>query len=99
LVEPGPGATLDDLTCSECHNDSTLITGKRTAWAESHHGSGGAYIRGTSSSCAGCHSGGAFSARVAAGLTPGEVETGDPNPTRQDCRACHQIHTTYTGAD
>jgi hypothetical protein len=32
-------------------------------------------------------------------LNPGEVEAGDPNPTRQDCRACHQIHTTYTGAD
>jgi hypothetical protein len=24
---------------------------------------------------------------------------GDPNPTRQDCRACHQIHNSYTGVD
>ena len=23
----------------------------------------------------------------------------DPDPTRQDCRACHEIHTTYTGDD
>ena len=36
---------------------------------------------------------------VAAGLDPGSVEEGDPNPTRQDCRTCHEIHTTYTAAD
>jgi hypothetical protein len=36
---------------------------------------------------------------VAAGLNPGEVESGDPDPTRQDCRACHAIHVTYTGED
>jgi hypothetical protein len=36
---------------------------------------------------------------VAAGLTPDAVEEGDPNPTRQDCRACHEIHTSYTGED
>jgi hypothetical protein len=56
-------------------------------------------VRGTSASCAGCHSGGAFSERIAAGLHPDEVEAGDPNPTRQDCRTCHQIHTTYTMDD
>jgi hypothetical protein len=36
---------------------------------------------------------------IAAGTNPGAVEAGDPEPTRQDCRACHQIHTTYTGED
>jgi hypothetical protein len=36
---------------------------------------------------------------VAAGQNPGEVEAGDPDPTRQDCRACHEIHTSYTAAD
>jgi len=56
-------------------------------------------VRGSSASCAGCHSGGGFSAMVAAGLNPGTVEEGDPHPTRQDCRTCHQIHTTYTGDD
>jgi hypothetical protein len=88
-----------DLTCTVCHNDTTLITGKETAWSTSGHGTGTAYVRGTSASCAGCHSGGGFSAMVAAGLTPDQVETGDPNPTRQDCRACHNIHTTYTADD
>ncbi len=92
-------AVTAELTCAECHNDTTLISGKRTAWGDSRHGNGEAYVRGRSSSCAGCHSGGAFSERVVAGLNPSEVESGDPNPTRQDCRACHQIHTTYTSAD
>jgi len=63
------------------------------------HGTGEAYVRGTRASCAACHSGGGFSAMVAAGLTPDTVEAGDTNPTRQDCRACHQIHTSYTDAD
>jgi hypothetical protein len=86
-------------SCRDCHNDTTVITGKKTGWSESMHGTGEAYGRGTSSSCAACHSGGGFSAMVAQGLTPDTVEVGDPNPTRQDCRACHQIHTSYTAAD
>jgi len=94
-----PQMTATDLSCTQCHNDTTLITGKKTAWSESRHGMGEAYLRGTSASCAGCHSGGGFSARIAAGLNPDEVEEGDPNPTRQDCRACHQIHTTFTNDD
>ncbi len=96
---PAGEAMTADLSCSECHNDTTLITGEKAQWSESKHGTGGAYVRGTSASCAGCHSGGGFSERIAAGLHPNEVEAGDPNPTRQDCRACHQIHTTFTGAD
>ena len=57
-------ATVAD--CMGCHNDTTLITGKQTAWDESGHGTGTAYVRGTSASCAGCHSGGGFSAMVPA---------------------------------
>lgn len=87
------------VTCGQCHDSSDLITAKRTEWAESRHGLGESYVRGTSSSCAGCHSGSAFSERVVAGLEPDEVEAGDPEPTRQDCRACHMIHTTYTMED
>jgi hypothetical protein len=88
-----------DISCTVCHDDTTLITGKKTGWSESMHGTGEAFWRGTSASCAGCHSGGGFSAMVAQGLTPDTVEAGDPNPTRQDCRACHQVHTSYTAAD
>jgi hypothetical protein len=60
---------------------------------------GEAYVRGTRGRCAGCHSGGAFSERIAAGLNPDELESGDPDPTRQDCRACHEIHTTFSAED
>ncbi|KPK44495.1 MAG: hypothetical protein AMJ65_02900 [Phycisphaerae bacterium SG8_4] len=92
-------AQVQVTDCMACHNDTTVITEKQTAMSESVHGTGEAYVRGTSAGCAGCHSGGAFSAMVAAGLTPNTVEAGDPNPTRQSCRACHQVHTSYTEAD
>lgn len=85
--------------CMECHDDTTYITGPRTAWEGTLHATGTSYLRGTSASCAGCHSGGAFSLRVAEGLNPEEVSEGDPNPTRQDCRACHQIHVYYNSTD
>jgi hypothetical protein len=85
-----------DLTCTACHNNTTELTGKAANWSVSLHGSGTAFAaEGTEDGCAGCHSGSAFSAMLAAGLTP-DKSLGDPNPTPQDCRACHQIHTTYT---
>lgn len=87
------------VTCGQCHDSSDLISGKQTQWAESAHGSGDAYGRGTRSSCAGCHSGSAFVEMLMAGLNPGSVEEGDPDPTRQDCRTCHKIHETYSEAD
>jgi len=95
----GPAGEVGDLTCAECHNSSPLITSKVAAWAKSVHGTGTAYARGTSTSCAGCHSGGAAATRIEAGLNPTEVTAGDPEPTRQDCRTCHQIHTTFTDND
>ncbi len=98
--EPGPALTTADLSCTECHNDTNLISGKMAAWEASLHGSGEAFLEEYNrADCAGCHSGGAFSAMVAAGLAPNAIEAGDTDPTRQDCRTCHQIHTTYTAAD
>ncbi|MBE0429792.1 MAG: hypothetical protein IBX61_07965 [Thermoleophilia bacterium] len=94
-----PAVALDQPPCAQCHTNNTLIEGKATAWANSGHGTGTAYLRSTNASCAGCHSGGAFSAMVAAGQSPNQVTTGDHSPTRQSCRACHQIHETYTGTD
>ncbi len=99
LLVGSSSVLAQEITCTECHNDTTVITGKKTGWSESMHGTGEAFGRGTRASCAACHSGGGFSAMVAQGLTPDTVEVGDPNPTRQDCRACHQVHTSYTAAD
>jgi hypothetical protein len=70
--------TATDLSCTECHNDTTQLTGKQAALSLSLHGTGTAFVRGTSASCAGCHSGGAFSERIAAGHDVEEVEAGDP---------------------
>jgi hypothetical protein len=99
LSDTGPLANASSLSCTECHDGSSLITGKTTAWRESLHGTGEAYLRGTSRTCAGCHSGGAFQEMVVAGLNPGSVTAGDPEPTRQDCRTCHQLHTSNTVVD
>ncbi len=92
-------AQVQVTDCMACHNDTTVITGKTTAMSETAHAIGESYGRGTRAGCAGCHSGGAFSKMVADGLTPDAVEAGDPEPTRQSCRACHQVHTSYTAAD
>jgi hypothetical protein len=32
-------------------------------------------------------------------MNPDEFTDVNPNPTRPDCRACHQIHTSYTSDD
>lgn len=90
----------DGGDCTACHNDTTIITGKVAGWELSGHGTGTSWdYAGGRGGCAACHSGGVFSEMAAAGMNPGEVEAGDPNPTRQDCRACHNIHTTYTADD
>jgi len=96
---PSVEASAADLSCTECHNDEPLILSKRLQWDQSVHATGGNYTRGTSASCTGCHSSEGFSARVVAGLDPDEVEEGVASPSPQNCRTCHQIHTTYTGAD
>jgi hypothetical protein len=98
--EAGVSPSAADLTCTECHNDTAIITGKKANWEESLHGSGTAFVEeGDRNSCAFCHSGAKFSESIAAGLNFTQVETGDANPTHQDCRTCHQIHTSYTSAD
>jgi hypothetical protein len=98
--EAGPAAVAADLSCTECHNDTALITSKKANWQESLHGQGVAFIEeGGNKSCAFCHSGAAFSQAIAEGKNFSEIESGDANPTHQDCRTCHQIHTTYTGED
>lgn len=95
--------TATDLTCTECHNDTAKITGKEFQWEESVHGSGTATAyAGGRATCAGCHSGSGFSARMAAGISNPDDAFPDgvvPDLTRPDCRACHEIHTTYTSDD
>jgi hypothetical protein len=71
----GPAAEVTDLSCTECHNDTTLITSKEFQWEESVHANGtAAAYAGDRAGCAGCHSGGTFSAAIAAGEAPGLFE-------------------------
>ncbi|MHC4509076.1 MAG: hypothetical protein ACYTAO_08970 [Planctomycetota bacterium] len=63
------------------------------------HGTGtAADYAGGRGSCTACHSGASFSAMIAAGKNPSEFRE-VVDVTRQDCRACHQIHSSYTAAD
>src|SRR5665811_856921 len=41
-AEMGDGG-MDADSCKACHDDSSLITGKQTAWAMSGHGAGTAF--------------------------------------------------------
>ncbi len=97
----GTNPSAADLTCTQCHNATTLITGPATSWASSVHATGPAFaIAGSRPGCNACHTGSGFIDRVAAGnTTPLTLTAVYPNPTRIDCRTCHQIHTTYTKAD
>lgn len=104
--EPGPAAKATDLTCTECHNDTTLIVSKEAQFREnSVHGTGESFIRGEGASdapsaCAGCHGTEGAKARINAGLPPHDASvTGVTNVSPFDCRTCHNIHTTYTGED
>ena len=96
--DAGTNPSAADLTCTACHNDTTLITGPATSWSSTVHATGIAFgIASSRSTCTGCHTGVGFSDRIAAGVTnPDQFTTTYANPTRIDCRACHQIHTTYT---
>jgi hypothetical protein len=97
----GANPKAADLTCTQCHNDTTLIDGPQTSWSTSVHATGPAFATASSRApCDACHTGSGFMDRIAAGLkSPEDFKTLYPNPTRIDCRACHQIHTTYTSDD
>jgi hypothetical protein len=90
-----------DLSCTECHNNTTLIVSKEAQFREtSTHGTGESFIRGEGTDCAGCHGTEGAVARISAGLMPHDPSvTGIVNVSPFDCRTCHQIHTTYTSQD
>ncbi|MEK6751645.1 MAG: collagen-like protein [Chloroflexota bacterium] len=99
--EAGPAASASDLTCTECHNDTTLITSKQAQFKElSVHGTGEAFIRGEGTACAGCHGSEGTKARINSGLPPHDPSVvGVVNVSPFNCRTCHNIHTTYTKDD
>lgn len=98
----GSDAALDvaDLSCTGCHNDTTILVSKDAQMEESLHGSGDSWVRGTSASCAGCHGTEGSKARIDAGVPPHDDSIeGVVNVSPMDCRTCHDVHMTYTEAD
>ncbi len=86
--------------CSDCHNDTTLILSKSIQSATTTHMTGGAHdYAGGRASCTACHSSEGFQEMVATGIGIEDFEEATANPSPQNCRTCHQIHTTYTKAD
>jgi hypothetical protein len=89
-----------DLTCTECHNDTAVITGKKAPWETSVHGAGtSAEYAGGRDGCTGCHSGASFSKMIAAGQTPATYDGTAADVTHQDCRTCHAIYTSFIADD
>ncbi|MCK7475809.1 MAG: hypothetical protein MZV49_25250 [Rhodopseudomonas palustris] len=69
------------LTCTECHNDTAIITGKKAPWETSGHGSGTAFVEEADrNTCVFCHSGASFSEAIAEGKNFTQVEAGDCQP-------------------
>ncbi|MBI3176939.1 MAG: hypothetical protein HYZ35_03010 [Chloroflexi bacterium] len=98
--EPGLAPYAAELTCTECHNETTLIVSKEAQFKTSLHGTGEAYLRGTNKDCAGCHGSEGTKARINAGLSPHDASIeGVVNVSPINCRTCHNIHTTFTKAD
>ncbi len=86
-------------TCSDCHNDTTLVFSKSAQSALTVHQTGrGWHYAGPRAACTACHSSEGFQAMVATGtgMEDGK-DRADASPP--NCRTCHQIHTTYTRAD
>lgn len=90
-----------ELSCTECHNETTLIWSKEAQFREnSVHGTGEAFERGETTACAGCHGTEGAKARINAGLPPHDPSVeGVTNVSPFDCRTCHNIHMTYTSDD
>ena len=98
--EKGPtgsqGADGDSGTaaCGACHDVSTSVLAKQMQWEQSGHATGTAYGRGTSASCAPCHSSEGFTVKIAGGTVEGVAA-----PTPPNCRTCHNIHMNYDTTD
>ncbi|MDV2990325.1 MAG: hypothetical protein P3T54_09315 [Dehalogenimonas sp.] len=101
--EPGEDPTV---ACIDCHNETGLITSKRLQYSYSVHGTSAPEsdtqtvydYAGARDNCTACHSGTGFITWQEQGGSTSAVKAA-VNNTRIDCRACHEIHTTYSEDD
>ena len=89
----GPVATD---TCSDCHNDTTLVKARQVQVENSLHGGGYTFER-NGTSCAACHTAEGAIIRFETGTMSLDAAVDNPSPI--NCRTCHEIHTTYTSDD
>ena len=89
------GADMN-ATCTECHDLSTDMYAKIVQWNASVHATGGNFER-NSTSCAPCHTHEGFTEVLSTGAT--STVASIENPTPQNCRTCHNIHTNYDATD
>ncbi|MHB8277845.1 MAG: hypothetical protein ACYDIA_09360 [Candidatus Humimicrobiaceae bacterium] len=89
----------DTSSCTDCHNDTTVIFSKEVQYSNSVHGTGLNFER-NAADCARCHTSEGFTARIAAGTFEiAEDATAIQNASPINCRTCHNIHVSYTEAD
>jgi hypothetical protein len=92
----GPKGESGDGKCQACHNDSSQILAKILQYRNSVHSEGATASR-QAAACARCHTNEGFVQFVRTGIDsfPGGVA----DPTPQNCRTCHMIHTKYDTTD
>ena len=84
-------------TCSDCHNETTVIKARQVQWGNSLHGAGFTFER-NGTSCAACHTAEGFVISQESGGTK-LLDAAVDNPSPINCRTCHNIHDTNTEAD
>lgn len=84
-------------TCSECHNNTSVISNKSKQWAQSIHATGGNAAYSNRAGCVQCHTSQGFLEYVEEkSVADISVPT---EPMQINCFTCHNIHETYTADD
>lgn len=90
----GADGTDGTAVCGTCHGAGEPLWDKVAEYSYSGHANGESWGRGSSGSCAPCHSGQAFKQTVT-----GQTVTAPEYPTPVNCISCHNIHDQYTSDD
>jgi len=89
------------IGCTDCHDSSSLLKAKQYQFSLSKHYEGEAFAEEERGQvCAGCHGSDGPKKRINAHLLPHDASiVANPQFAPINCRTCHNIHDSYTGAD
>jgi hypothetical protein len=93
----GPSGVDANQSCTECHNNSTILENKEAQWEESIHAKGENAAYANRTGCVQCHTSQGFLESVAEGSVA-DISLPD-DPMQINCYTCHQIHQTFTSED